>query len=783
MSRIPGENWYPKYRPTGSRRQRSKAISFVASERHFLDHLAPVFLALPKEKRGQFYVPHGLRSRADALGIQSIKGNHAPGDGPVCVAAYNDLKRHAPEDRPLILFEHGSGQSYSNKHTSYAGGVGYRKLVGLFVCPNNQAARRNKKQFPGCATAVVGSPKLDQYVNAPAREPNSPPVIAISFHWESIVCPETRSSYKHYMDALPELAEVFGDRLLGHAHPRFASTIGPVYEKLGIEFVSEFDQVIQRADLYVVDNSSTLFEFAALDRPVVVMNAPWYRRSVNHGLRFWEFADIGLQVDEPADLLPTIQTALERPENVEARRREIIREVYPYLGQAAEKAAEAVLDYLQNAAYETPESKYRKKRTRKVRRQVSSDPQVSSWESFELDSVERAAALPGLMSREELTVLANMAMAARQIGELGVWQGRSLGCMALASPEAILVGVDWFQDMSHLGYKGSSPKKVHASMQKIGISRDRYQLLISRSDEAALNFEGEFDFIHIDAGHSEEELRSDIKLWLPKIMPGGGVSFHDYGRCKNPDVERPAVQEVVDAWRNDHWAEVEHRGRQIAFRHLIAEYGALYIAYGEKAREAVCKSVETLREFVPDMPVAVIASQPLGIDEHFIYHRDVHPGARFQKSRMYALSPFSKTLYMDADTTLLVDPVSYFNFLETHDLVMSHDMVYTVGEIGYSRLIPEEIKITKSDVYNEMLYYNTGVILFRRSARNRALFQAWHDEWRQFAQHDQMALARAMANNPVRIATMRNAWNSHKADEAEFAFHRHHSVRREGAPG
>ena len=58
----------------------------------------------------------------------------------------------------------------------------------------------------------------------------------------------------------------------------------------------DFDEVMERSTLYICDNSSTLYEFASTGRPVVVLNAPWFRRDIEHGLRFWEHADVGVSV-------------------------------------------------------------------------------------------------------------------------------------------------------------------------------------------------------------------------------------------------------------------------------------------------------------------------------------------------------------------------------------------------------------------------------------------------------------------------------------------------------
>ncbi len=118
------------------------------------------------------------------------------------------------------------------------------------------------------------------------------------------------------------------------------------YDEIGVQFVGEFDDVLRRADVYVTGNSSTLYEFAALDRPVVVLNAPWFRRDVEHGMRFWEYADVRVQVDSPEDLQAGIAEALDDTPARQERRREILDVLYPYRGHASKRAAEVLLQHL-----------------------------------------------------------------------------------------------------------------------------------------------------------------------------------------------------------------------------------------------------------------------------------------------------------------------------------------------------------------------------------------------------------------------------------------------------
>lgn len=119
------------------------------------------------------------------------------------------------------------------------------------------------------------------------------------------------------------------------------------WQRLEVPFARHFDEVLDKADLYVCDNSSTLYEFASTNRPVLVLNAPWYRRNVHHGLRFWD-AIPGLPVDSPDNLRRGIEMALTDGPFARDERRKAVRYVYGDLcdGQATTRAVSAILDLL-----------------------------------------------------------------------------------------------------------------------------------------------------------------------------------------------------------------------------------------------------------------------------------------------------------------------------------------------------------------------------------------------------------------------------------------------------
>jgi hypothetical protein len=71
----------------------------------------------------------------------------------------------------------------------------------------------------------------------------------------------------------------------------------------------------------------------------VVLNSTAYRRDVHHGLRFWDAADVGIQVNRPQELAPAVERALAGDI---ANREHALDIVYAYRSGAAERAVAAI---------------------------------------------------------------------------------------------------------------------------------------------------------------------------------------------------------------------------------------------------------------------------------------------------------------------------------------------------------------------------------------------------------------------------------------------------------
>lgn len=247
-------------------------VQFFVSEIHYADHLLPV-----EEEMSRRGWATRFTSRVSELGR-----------GPVVVASYGDLcrVRGNPERGPLVLCEHGAGQTYSGAgRDAYADGV---DLAGVSLClvPGPHAyAKRVRVAGPRTRVAQVGLTKLHDLLSArEGHVKGVKPTIAFGWHWDCRVCPETRSTWSTWMGAVDLLRRSGNWNVVGHGHPREWFRLLTAYSARGIHAEPKFDRVMGQADLYCVDNSSTAFEALAAGVPVLLLES--WSGSETHGLRF-----------------------------------------------------------------------------------------------------------------------------------------------------------------------------------------------------------------------------------------------------------------------------------------------------------------------------------------------------------------------------------------------------------------------------------------------------------------------------------------------------------------
>jgi hypothetical protein len=328
-------------------------IAFYATGKHLVEHLFHLYDNLPTKYRGIFYARGRAADRAQELGIDVIKRS-VPQDerSLVCVASQPDYRSVNPAK--VILVNHGVGQTYSDgrglHHSGYSGGAGRERVV-LNLCPSERDA--DLCRASGQQAVAIGVPYLDGFHVGPPPLALSEPVntVAFSFHADIQVVAETQWAFPHYETELTNIIRR-EDRpfdIIGHCHPRMYSHFRTFWARRKVPFVESWWDVMEETDLYVCDNSSTLYEFASTGRPVLVLNAPWYRRNVEHGMRFWSHIP-GITVDEPEFLYDGILEALEDLPRARELRAEAVDYAYGDLcdGKATERAVNAVVDFMES---------------------------------------------------------------------------------------------------------------------------------------------------------------------------------------------------------------------------------------------------------------------------------------------------------------------------------------------------------------------------------------------------------------------------------------------------
>lgn len=320
-------------------------IDALATVPYHREHLAPIWAELQRRGlAGDFHILAGGGNGRDRPPPRWHKQHQ---NRPVLIAGWVDYQ-HAGT-RPIVFVNHGAGQTYdgdarSARHPSYSGGR-ERDRVILHLEPGEIAAAKTRAAQPDVPVAEVGCPKMDPW-HRTATTRSEIPTVAVTFHWPNPICPEAGSALPHYhrrLDQLVDTARHRGWRLIGHGHPRAWPHHERMWRKLEVEPAPTFAEVLDSADVLVVDNSSAGWEFMSTGRPVVWLNTPAFRRDVDHGLRFWEHADSGVQCDHPDQLADAIAAALQDPPDQRQRREAAIRRVYTHIdGRAAVRAADAI---------------------------------------------------------------------------------------------------------------------------------------------------------------------------------------------------------------------------------------------------------------------------------------------------------------------------------------------------------------------------------------------------------------------------------------------------------
>jgi len=143
---------------------------------------------------------------------------------------------------------------------------------------------------------------------------------------------------------------------------------------------------------------------------------------------------------------------------------------------------------------------------------------------FAADVKPLIADVPGWLTDEEGEALYDLAKRCEGRGvivEIGSWKGKSTICLGIGSRAGNSVRI--FAIDPHADYRFGEFK---SNVERAGIA-DLVTPIASLSQSAAGDFHEPIELLFVDGSHEEALVREDFDKWVPKVVDGGWVAFHD----------------------------------------------------------------------------------------------------------------------------------------------------------------------------------------------------------------------------------------------------------------
>ncbi len=141
------------------------------------------------------------------------------------------------------------------------------------------------------------------------------------------------------------------------------------------------------------------------------------------------------------------------------------------------------------------------------------------------------ADIPGWLTDEEGEALYDLARRCRGDGvivEIGSWKGKSTVCLGLGSRAGNSLPV--YAVDPHADYRFGDFK---TNVERAGIA-DLVRPIASLSQAAAEEFDEPIELLFVDGSHEYDLVLEDFEKWVPKVVAGGWVAFHDTTWTKGP---------------------------------------------------------------------------------------------------------------------------------------------------------------------------------------------------------------------------------------------------------
>ena len=182
---------------------------------------------------------------------------------------------------------------------------------------------------------------------------------------------------------------------------------------------------------------------------------------------------------------------------------------------------------------------------------------------------ERAVRVDGWLSDAQGRALFEAAAASTGRGaivEIGSWKGRSTTWLASGARLAgrRVYAIDPHR-LSREDPRAATLDEFLGNLARNDLA-DAVEPLIMTSEEAAGRIAGPIELLFIDGDHSYKAVRRDAELWLPRLIDGGTVMFHDVATAAYTGPRRVVRQMVC---RDPRFHRIGRVGSMVVARRTV----------------------------------------------------------------------------------------------------------------------------------------------------------------------------------------------------------------------
>jgi len=183
--------------------------------------------------------------------------------------------------------------------------------------------------------------------------------------------------------------------------------------------------------------------------------------------------------------------------------------------------------------------------------------------------------------------------------------------------------------------------------------------------------------------------------------------------------------------------------------------GIIYVATGKKFIQMAMQSARSCREFLPEIKIHLFADwKSLGFHfetncQPFTSVFNIEKPHSRSKIDYMPLTPFDRTLFLDADTYALGEISDLFDLLDKFDMALSH-----------AHLRASRLKTWKTVIPESYPQFNSGVVLYKKTQEVIKILNDWKIAYEQAGfDTDQVTLRELLWSSTIRLATLPPEYN------------------------